>query len=365
MLGKKILLVTNMYPSTKYPHYGVFVKNTANILSQEGYKVDVISLKKQDKKIEKIVAYVKFYLKTIIRGIVGKYNVIYAHYASHTGLPLLCVKMIRKNIPIVINVHGNDLVPETVEDEKYQNIVKKIIGKSKIVICPSQYFKDEVIKRCGKQADDIYIYPSGGVNISVFHPMDKFEAKSHLELEQDKKYIGYVSRIEANKGWDVFLKVGAKVLKNHPNYRLLVVGDGSQADDYDTLVEELSLRNKIDKFDLLSQQEIAYAYNAMDIFVFPTRRKSESLGLVGLEAMACGTLVIASNKYGSSSYMIDGENGFTFDPRDPDELYKIIERAISDGIRNFEAIKICCASTLDRYSVENTRKEIVSIFKKV
>ena len=43
---KKILVITNMYPSKKYPHYGIFIKNTVNLLKENGYKVDVVSTAK-------------------------------------------------------------------------------------------------------------------------------------------------------------------------------------------------------------------------------------------------------------------------------------------------------------------------------
>lgn len=65
---------------------------------------------------------------------------------------------------------------------------------------------------------------------------------------------------------------------------------------------------------------MALFYSAIDIFCFPTYRKSDSLGLVGLEAMACGCIVIASNMAGPTSYIKDQENGFFFKPRDGKDL---------------------------------------------
>ena len=51
---EKILLISNMYPSKKYKHYGVFVQNTASILKNNGYQVDVSALKKKDSKLGKL-----------------------------------------------------------------------------------------------------------------------------------------------------------------------------------------------------------------------------------------------------------------------------------------------------------------------
>ena len=62
-LVKKVLLVSNMYPSKKYPHYGVFVKNCEHILQNGGYSVDRVSMSKQDHLILKVLWYVLFYLR--------------------------------------------------------------------------------------------------------------------------------------------------------------------------------------------------------------------------------------------------------------------------------------------------------------
>lgn len=52
-----------MYPSKKYKHYGVFVQNTASILKNNGYQVDVSALKKKDSKLGKLGGYLSFYIK--------------------------------------------------------------------------------------------------------------------------------------------------------------------------------------------------------------------------------------------------------------------------------------------------------------
>lgn len=352
-----------MFPSKKYPHYGVFVKNTVEILKKNNFDVDVIKLKKQRNKFNKITSYFVFYIKIIFCSLFFSYDFIYTHYASHTGLPLLFVKKMKKNLPIIVNVHGNDLIPENSNDEKYWWIVKKIIDSSLYVICPSQYFKEEVIKRCKKNEEYIYVYPSGGVDTSLFHPISVDVAKEKLGLDESKKYIGFVSRIEVNKGWDTFLKAGAKILENNPNYRLIVVGDGSEIDEYNKLVKDLGIVEKIYKLNFLSQKNLVYAFNAMDVFVFPTRRKSESLGLVGLEAMACGALVVASSKYGPSSYMENGVNGLTFDAENPSHLFNVLNTVINSN-QNFYQLRESAILTATEYDENSTANIIVEILNK-
>ena len=80
---EKILLISNMYPSKKYKHYGVFVQNTASILKNNGYQVDVSALKKKDSNLGKLGGYLSFYIKSIFLCLFHRYDYLYAHYISH------------------------------------------------------------------------------------------------------------------------------------------------------------------------------------------------------------------------------------------------------------------------------------------
>ena len=71
---------------------------------------------------------------------------------------------------------------------------------------------------------------------------------------------------------------------------------------------------------MVSQDELLDIYNSLEVFIFPTYRKSESLGLVGLEAMACERFLIASKNYGPTDYIIDNKNGFMFKPKNEIDL---------------------------------------------
>lgn len=362
---RKILVISNMYPSKKWPHYGIFVKNSVELLHNEGYKTDVVYIEKTTNTIKKIFSYIMFYLTSTIKGICGHYDLIYGHYASHTALPIIIIKICRHKIPVIMNVHGNDIVPETREDKRYSNLVKRVLFLSDKIISPSEYFKFILMKDYHVSDDKIVVYPSGGVDITKFQNIKKDEALSYLGLDKSYKYIGYVSRIEKNKGWELFLNAGKKILSIYPDFRLIVVGDGEESEKYTKLLYSLNLETKVVKYSLLSQDDLPYIYNALEIFVFPTYRKSESLGLVGLEAMACKTMVVASNKYGPSSYMVNEGNGFTFESGNEDSLYNSILTAIKTDPIVKERILSNARETAERYSSENTSYILLKLFKEI
>ena len=326
---KKLLVVSNMYPSKKYPHYGVFVEHTVEVLRLSGYIIDVVSMHKMDGKIRKLFVYFGFYWSVVWKGLFGKYDAVYAHYASHTALPLLILHKIKK-LPIIMNVHGNDVVPETEVDEKYTGLVAKILAESDFVIAPSEYFKKEVINRFNVSEECIGVYPSGGVDTNKFCRIKRSVAATYLNLPTRNRYIGYVSRIEEKKGWDIFLKACSNIVKDNGDIRLIVVGDGAQTEQFIELVDELNIGNVIIKYDLLPQKEIVYIFNVLDVFAFSTYRKSESLGLVGLEAMACETITVLPDNYGPAGYGKDGVNSFVFETGDVESLEKTIRRALDN-----------------------------------
>lgn len=360
---KKVLVITNMYPSKKWPHYGVFVKNCVEILRDNKYTTDVVYISKRENKIAKFCAYLCFYVQSVFKGLLGKYDTIYAHYASHTALPILIIKYFNKKIPIIMNVHGNDVVPETSKDMKFLRLVKKVLIKSDEILCPSQYYKKILIDDYGLASKKIVVYPSGGINVSKFIDMDRNEVVQKLDLDVQYKYIGYVSRIEEKKGWNLFLDVAARLAATDSTLRFVVVGDGEQEKEYDEKVDNLGLKKKIKKYKLLSQDQLVLIYNALDVFVFPTYRKSESLGLVGLEAMACKTLVVASDKYGPSSYMKNEENGLTFETLNVQNLYQVILKALSMSQSEKRQMTNKARMTAEEYSDKKTSDILLNIFK--
>lgn len=362
----RILLISNMYPSNNYPHYGVFVKNVGDILRKSGNDVDVISIKKNDSVIKKMICYIKFYIQAIFKGCFGKYDAVYGHYLSHIGLALVIIHLFNTNIPIIANTHGNDIVPETSKDKKFTKLVKKVLCISDVVIAPSKYFKQVLQEEYGCDGAKIIIYPSGGVNKKIFFPMSSDLVRNTLKLEKKTCYIGYVSRLEKAKGWDILLKAFRTVMDSVSyNVKLIVVGSGEEEEDFNKLADHLNLNEQIIKYDLMAQEQISYVYNALDLFVFPTYRKSESLGLVGLEAMSCGVITVLPDKYGPTSYGIDKVNCIQFKSGDVSSLAGAIKNALNISAEEKRELSRNALKTAEKFSGEKTKKNIINVFSEL
>lgn len=361
----RILLISNMYPNHKFPNYGVFVKNTEELLKEMGFAVNKRVLNKQQNKFVKLWGYVKYYISIFFEVLFFKYDIVYVHYAAHNSFPLLILNKLKRNLIIYTNVHGSDIVPETKMQLKLQKYVKMLLQISDKVITPSNYFKNLIADELKIEKEKIEVFPSGGVNSKVFYKIaDKESLFKKLELDHHNQYIGYVGRIDYQKGWDVLLE--AVYLLHEEGYltnkKIIMVGNGKEYEKFKMLIDKYQIGDKIIFYDMFPQDKLNEIYNCLDVFVFPTMRKGESLGLVGLEAMACGVPVIGSSIGGLLDYIQDEENGLLFPVGDSAMLK---EKILQFFHYDKEIIRKMCEEaiyTATQYEVETIKGKLQSIF---
>ncbi|MEO6569995.1 MAG: glycosyltransferase [Ilumatobacteraceae bacterium] len=171
-----------------------------------------------------------------------------------------------------------------------------------------------------------------GVEHAFFAPGDRSGARSALQLPDDVPVILFVGRIQPLKGPDVAIR--ALHALQRPDARLLIVGGASGAvgdnevDRAQQLVAELGLVDQVDFVPPQPHHILSTYYRAADVVVVPSR--SESFGLVALEAAACGIPVVASAVGGLKSLVDHGETGFLVPERDPALFARAIARILDD-----------------------------------
>lgn len=326
----KILVVSNMYPDINNPSYGIFVKRFCSQLESLGIEYQKSVMYKSNNFFVKIFSYIRFYLETIIKIFINTYDVIYVHYASHSAIPIIIASKFKK-IKVFTNVHGSDVVPENKKQEKFQKLTKKLLDLSYKIIVPSQYFKGYIIKKYKLDIKKIHVYPSAGVDPLIFQKYDRKKRESIIidhGLKETDFIIGFVGRITKGKGWDTLIK-GLEIFyinNNNLNFKVVIVGSGTEEEKLDLLIKKSKISNKIIRFKLLDEKELADIYNILSILVFPTEREGESLGLVALEAMSCGIPIISSNFAAPKYYIKDGYNGYKYEVGNYKELSECIEK---------------------------------------
>ena len=142
----------------------------------------------------------------------------------------------------------------------------------------------------------------------------------------------FVGRIQPLKGLTIAVQALAEL--SDPTARLVVVGGPSGIDghaEFDRvgrLIDELGVRGRIEVVEPQEHHRLSTYYRAADVVVVPSR--SESFGLVALEAAACGVPVVAAAVGGLRTLVEDGTTGFLVDSRDPSEYAGRIDRLLGD-----------------------------------
>ncbi|MEO5680081.1 MAG: glycosyltransferase [Acidimicrobiales bacterium] len=159
-----------------------------------------------------------------------------------------------------------------------------------------------------------------GVETAFFSPGDRAQARRATGLPRDVPLLACVGRIQPLKGFDVAVRALGLLDARVPNAHLVIVGGPSGRDGeaeeqrLRTLVQAFGLKGRVHFLAPQPHELLSTLYRAADVVLVPSR--SESFGLVALEAGACGTPVVASAVGGLTTLVDDGVTGFLVETRD-------------------------------------------------
>jgi phosphatidylinositol alpha-1,6-mannosyltransferase len=157
-----------------------------------------------------------------------------------------------------------------------------------------------------------------GIDTAHFIPRaDGFQKRIELGL-QDKKIIISVGRLVHRKGQDKLIEAMPAIVEKIPNAHLLIVGEGPYKNYLEKLVTKLSLRDNVTFAGRVLYDKLPTYLSAADLFAMPSRSRFfglevEGLGIVYLEASACGIPVVAGNSGGAPDAVLEGITGFCVD----------------------------------------------------
>jgi len=206
-----------------------------------------------------------------------------------------------------------------------------IMRRAEAVVAATPVDRDHMVAYYDADPTRIHVIPPG-VDLDVFRPIPRDEAFRALGEDPCQRMILFVGRMDPVKGLDTLVRALALVLDRDPAVledACLVVAGGDKVEGrrqdmdaelahVDALRRELGLGALVRFVGSLPQDALPYWYNAAELVVVPSRY--ESFGLVALEAMACGTPVIASDVGGLSTLIRDGRTGFLVPDNDPQAL---------------------------------------------
>jgi D-inositol-3-phosphate glycosyltransferase len=239
------------------------------------------------------------------------------------------------DVPLVATFHTLARVKADagIDDEPdlRTRIEHEVVDCSDLVLASTDGEAAELADLYGAEPSRIEIVPPG-VDHSVFSPGDVAEARRRLRLSGDRILL-FAGRIQPLKGAD--LAVRALHCLGDPDASLLVIGGPSGPDGERTLrnlhelVAELGLSSQVTFLAAQPHERLADFYRAADVCIVPSR--TESFGLVALEAAASGTPVVAAAVGGLRSLVVDGETGFLVEGREPRDYAAPVKELLCDG----------------------------------
>jgi len=239
----------------------------------------------------------------------------------------------RLDLPLVATFHTLARVKAEAGDT--EPVVREVAEADVIgccdAICVSNPVEaDELVRLYGAPRERLELVPSG-VDPAFFSPGDRAGARAALGLD-DRPTLLFVGRIQPLKGLTVAVEALARLADRRT--RLVVVGGPSGLDGpvemerVVALVDRLGLAERVLFVPPQPHHLLSSWYRAADVVVVPSR--SESFGLVALEAAACGVPVVAAAVGGLRTLVDDGVSGFLVEDRDPASFARAVECVLAD-----------------------------------
>jgi teichuronic acid biosynthesis glycosyltransferase TuaC len=268
-----VLIMTAIYPTQENPAFGSFVYTQIKALQRSGIEVDVLVLRGRFRKL----IYLKGISELRRRLAAGKFDVVHAHY-GYVGM----IARTQWKVPVVVTFHGDDLLG-TINGHGTKTFSSDIIiaaGKKLAEHCQAAIVQTAEMAAKLKK-DNVYVIPHE-VDLDLFKPVDREQARSELGLDKNQKYLLFAAnpRIPV-KRFPLAKAVADSLAEKDPTVHLV------------TVYKE-------------PQKRLALYMSACDVLVFPSYQ--EGSPNIVKQAMACNLPIVATD-VGDVRQVIGGSEG--------------------------------------------------------
>ncbi|VDS08312.1 D-inositol 3-phosphate glycosyltransferase [Paracoccus haematequi] len=205
-----------------------------------------------------------------------------------------------------------------------------------------------------------------GVDTDIFRPAsDRAALRRDLGLDPDAVLIGCFGRVRAQKGVDLLVEAGLRLLPDRPQARILFTGritpdNRAFADDLLARIAAAGLSDRIRFLGELPWDQVVRHYQALDLFAAPARW--EGFGLTPLEAMACAVPTVAARVGAYETLIRDGVTGSLVPPDDADALTDALRRWLDDDAGRADAGRAALAHVTANHAIETEARALVALY---
>lgn len=327
----RILVVSNMYPSSQKPYAGVFVKNIYEALkADQNSQVDLHVMKRTyTGALGSLLKYLWFCFR-FLTYIPRKYDIVHLHFFYPLIFLIILYKLIHPKTMLIVTYHGTDI----------NNHGNTRMGLKMFRWC-ARYINHHIavgselahVVRDKLNAVSVDVVPAG-IDEKIFFP------ETGVKKEYDFIFVG---SFYTEKGIPEFIKA-IKLLNDH-RIRFCFVGSGPLLND----LKQLKSNFDITIFQNQTQDQLRMLYNQSKFMVLPSKR--ESFGLVVSEALFCGTPAIVSPVGGLVEQVINSYNGYVIDNVSDTAIKNGLEDAMSINLETFNTLVLNSKLSNKKYSL--------------
>ena len=304
------------------------------------------------------------------------YDLIHSHYWM-SGLAAEMLSDIWGEIPMIQMFHTlGEMKNRIAQSDEERETASRLEGERRVLARANRI----IAATLAEQAQLEWLYKANsrkitiippGVDTGRFYPIPKDEAKQFIGIPDEDRMVLFVGRIEPLKGLDTLIRAMACMgLENSdcPAYLAIIGGDPSASPDEMTsemaslqqLCRELKMDRTVVFLGKRGQDTLPYYYSAAEVLVMPSHY--ESFGMVALEAMACGTPVIASQVGGLAFLIQDGVTGYHVPGGDSDALCEKLTLLLGNA-ENREQMGQRAAEEAKAYSWDKIAEQMIAVYE--
>lgn len=284
-----------------------------------------------------------------VRDMVGGWDLIHAH---EFDAAFLAVLLERSGVPVVATEHSSSFIRDLLK-RRARWRARYAFRRCAFVLPVSRALKRAIVEH---RIPGRYMVVPNTVDLKLFHPSPGVPEAGRRNGRV--KRLTVVSRLTDEKGIPTLLDACARLARIRTDWQMDIVGDGPKREAYVARTEGLGLRERVTFHGLQGRPEVARFLQQSDLHVVPSPQ--ETFGVVAVEALACGTPVVATRSGGPEEFL-SPEAGLLVEPGDPAALAS----AMSHGLESsFATREVISTSVRERFSHEAVGTKLRLIYER-
>ena len=283
-------------------------------------------------------------------------DLIDAHLAYPDGWGSIVLgRILRRPVSVTLRGHDlNDLPKYPVRRRQ----VSWALQNADVVIAVADALRDSALE-LGSRPERTFT-AGNGVDRQKFSPQERSRARRIVGIPDEGPVILSVGHLVLRKGFHHLVRAFPRVLAAHPNARLAIVGaPGEEGDSKETIeraIQDCGIEERVILKGAVAHEELSPWYSAADVFCLPSEKEGRANVL--LEAMACGTPIVATRVWGTPEILSDETLGILVDSVEPAPLGSALLQALE---REWDREKIVASS--QRFSWEASARAILDAWR--